>query len=269
MYVTFDATEKCRTGNKLIQYLTCKLIGHLFGHTYVAALAEESVTVAEEDFGRILVERPYYLSFVNIHIKGLFQRSEWFVPYRQLLLDLIYDPFNRDYWVKGDGTTVFVKDLVADVPLSLEPDALFMSVRLDDFMHYPWHAKSDIPYPSFYTDLLRKLSFSKLYIICDRVRHDWEWEYLNAFAPWNPILLQESFEHDCCLMRTCKRLIHSNSTLCWVMSFLSRGVKERYIPNTRHYPEQCLEAIDPGDKVFYPDTMTHAELGCIGSVKVC
>ena len=266
MYVTFDATEECRTGNKLIQYLTCKLIGHLFGHTYLPEFGEESVTVKEEDFGRILTERPYYLSFVNIRLRGLFQKSEWLVPYRSVLLDLVYDSFNRDCWVTGDGAAVFVKDLVTDVPLVVEAetDTLFMSVRLDDFMHYPWHATSDIPYPSFYTDLLGKLTFSKLYIICDTVRHDWEREYLKAFAPWNPTLLQESFEHDCCLMRTCARLIHSNSTLCWVMSFLSRGVKERYIPNTQHYPEQCLEAIDPGDKVFYPDTMTHEELGCVG-----
>jgi hypothetical protein len=170
MYVTFDATGECRTGNKLIQYLTCKLIGHLFGHRYVPALAEESVVVTEEDFGRVLAERPYYLQFVNIRIQGLFQRSEWFVPYRQVLLDIIYDPLNRDYWVTGDGVTVFVKGLVADVSLAVEPDALFISVRLDDFMHYPWHAKSDIPYPSFYINLLGKLTFSKLYIICDRVR---------------------------------------------------------------------------------------------------
>lgn len=264
MFVSFDATDECRTGNKLIQYLTCKLIGHLFGHRYMAAFAEDSVTVSEEDFGRILAERPYYLSFVNIRIKGLFQKSEWLVPFRQVLLDLVYDPFNLDSWVTDDRV-VFVKDLVSDVPLvvEVEPDTLFMSVRLDDFMHYPWHATSDIPYPSFYTDLLGKLSFSKLYIICDTVRHDWEREYLSAFAPWNPVLLQESFEHDCCLMRTCARLIHSNSTLCWVMSFLSRGVKERYIPNTQHYRAQCLEAIDPGDKVFYPRTMTHEELGCV------
>jgi len=260
-YVTFDATGECRTGNKLIQYLTCKLIGHVFGHTYVPALAEESIEVPEGDFGKILAERPYYLQFVNIRIRGLFQRSEWFVPFRKVLLDMVYDPFNRDHWVKADGTTVFVKELVADVPLAVEPDALFLSVRLDDFMHYPWHSKSDIPYASYYTTLLKRLTFSKLYIICDKVRHDWEWEYLYALSPWNPVLLQESFEHDCCLMRTCKRLIHSNSTLCWVMSFLSRGEKERYIPNTRHYPEQCLEAIEEGDSVFYPETMTHEELG--------
>lgn len=263
MYVFFDATSECRTGNKLIQYLTCRLIGHIFGHTYVAALAEECVDIAEEDFGRILAERPYYLFFVNIRIKGLFQRSEWFIPYRQILLDIVYNPYNHDYWVTGGGSTVFVRDLVVDVPLKVDPDALFLSVRLDDFMHYPWHSKTDIPYPSYYTDLLGKLEFSKLYIICDTVRYEWEREYLHALAPWKPILLQESFAHDCCLMRTCKRLIHSNSTLCWVMSFLSRGEKERYIPNTRHYAEQCLEAIEEGDKVFYPETMTHQEIGCI------
>lgn len=262
-YVTFDATEECRTGNKFIQYLTCKLIGHLFGHVYSPALVEESITVNEEDFDRILAERPYYLSFVNIRIKGLFQRSEWFVPYRQVLLDMVYAKYNRDYWVAEKP--VFVKELLADQPsaVSVDKDTLFLSLRLDDFMHYPWHTKTDIPYPSYYTDLLRKLTFTKLYIICDTIRHDWEIEYLKAFAPWNPVLLQESFAHDCSLLRNCQRLIHSNSTLCWVMSFLSRGKKERYIPNTRHYPEQCLEAIEDGDVVLYPETMEHEELGCV------
>jgi hypothetical protein len=264
-YVSFDATGECRTGNKFIQYLTCKLIGHIFGHVYSPTLVEEAVTVKEGEFARILAEKPYYLSFVNIRIEGLFQRSEFFVPYRQVLLELVYDKYNRDYWVADK--TVFIQELLADEPSALakvDEDALFLSLRLDDFMHYPWHSKTDIPYPSYYIELLRRLDFTKLYIICDTVRHDWERAYIAHFSEWNPILLQESFVHDCCLMRKCKRLIHSNSTLCWLMSFLTRGAKERYIPNTRHYEEQCLEAIELGDVVLYPDTMEHKELFSIG-----
>jgi len=265
-YVTFDATGECRTGNKFIQYLTCKVIGHIFGHVYSPGFAEEAVAVKEEDFGRILEEKPYYLCFVNIRIEGLFQKSEWFIPYRRILLHSVYDPNNKDYWV--ERKTVYVKDLVADVPLAVDPNALFMSVRLNDFMHYPYHAKTDIPYPTYYTDILRELTFSQLYIICDTITYEWERKYLSYFSQWNPILLQESFAHDCSLMRTCKRLIHSNSTLCWVMSFLTKGKKERYIPNTRHYPQQCLEAIESGDSVYYPATMEHKELDALAKGKL-
>jgi len=256
--VTFPPGAE-RTGNKFIQYLTCKLIGHLFGHTYGEVVNPVSVT--ESEFARILQEKPYYLCFVDIQISGLFQRSEFFVPYRQVLLDIVYDPGNTDFWIVN-GEPVFVRDLLADVPVIGSEADLFMSVRLDDFLHYPWHSKTDIPYPSYYKDILRKSTFRNLYIICDTVKQEWEWKYLEEFAEWKPILLQESFAHDCCLMRTCKRLIHSNSTLCWVMSFLTRGEKERFIPNTRHYEAQTLEAIEESDSVFYPETMTHEEMGC-------
>jgi len=253
--VTFDSSGAERTGNKFIQYLTCKLIGHIFGHTY-SQLVTDPVTVTEGDFARILQEKPYYLSFVDIQISGLFQRSEFFVPYRDDLLRLICP---TDFWMVR-GEPVYIRDLLADVPVIGSDEDMFMSVRLDDFLHYPWHSKTDIPYPSYYTDILRRSTFRNLYIICDTVKYDWEWKYIEEFSEWNPILLQESFVHDCCLMRTCKRLIHSNSTLCWVMSFLGRGDKERYIPNTRHYPEQCLEAISNTDSVIYPETMEHADL---------
>jgi len=44
------------------------------------------------------------------------------------------------------------------------------------------------------------------------------------------------------------------------MSFLSQGVKERYIPNTRFYEAQALEKIEDCDRLFYPETMKHEEL---------
>jgi len=52
------------------------------------------------------------------------------------------------------------------------------------------------------------------------------------------------------------------------MSFLTKGTKERYIPNTRHYPEQCLEAIECSDSVYYPETMEHEELDALARGKV-
>ena len=174
---------------------------------------------------------------------------------------MVYDPANEDFWKATD--TVYIKSLVTGVvTVPVGPRDLCMSLRLDDFMHNPWHPKSDIPYPSYYIDILTELegTFDRLYIICDTIRHEWERKYLENFRPWNPILLQASFAHDCCLLRTAPRLIHSNSSLCWVMSFLSQELKERYIPNTRFYEAQTLEKIEESDRLFYPGTMEHEEL---------
>lgn len=264
--VTFDATGDARTGNKLIQYLACKLICHLFGHMYTGITEEvgdESIVLNDDGFTRILEEKPYYMAYTNIHLKGYFQKSAFLVPYRKELLAIMYNANNNDFWISKNKDILYVRSLVQDVAtVPIKANDVCMSLRLDDFMHNPWHPKSDVPYPSYYIDILKGLegTFEKLYIICDTVRHEWEWEYIRNFLPWNPILLQESFAHDCCLLRMAPRLIHSNSSLCWVMSFLSQGHKERYIPNTRFYEQQTLEKIEESDRMFYPATMEHAEL---------
>ena len=45
---------------------------------------------------------------------------------------------------------------------------------------------------------------------------------------------------DCGVMLDCPRFIHSNSTLCWFMSFCSQKKKERFIPQTHFYGGQKL-----------------------------
>jgi len=262
-FVTFDASGNVRTGNKLIQYLACKVVSHVFGHTYTGdtEIVEDAITIDEDSFASILRDKPYEVSYTNIRLSGYFQKSEFFTPFRKELLAMVYDPANEDFWRATD--TVYIKSLVKGVvTVPVGPRDLCMSLRLDDFMHNPWHPKSDIPYPSYYIDILTELegTFDRLYMICDTIRHEWERKYLDHFRPWNPILLQASFAHDCCLLRTAPRLIHSNSSLCWIMSFLSQGVKERYIPNTRFYEAQTLEKIEECDRLFYPETMEHDEL---------
>ena len=60
-------------------------------------------------------------------------------------------------------------------------------------------------------------------------------------------------------MRDCKRLIHSNSTLCWIISFLS-DKKERYIPKTCFNINQTLDKIGDGDKIYYVQPLDHDEI---------
>ena len=73
----------------------------------------------------------------------------------------------------------------------------------------------------FITTLQNINQNSKLYIVCDKIKYDWEIKYIEYFKKWNPILLQEDLIHDIALIRDSNILIHSNSTLCWIISFLS------------------------------------------------
>jgi hypothetical protein len=137
-----------------------------------------------------------------------------------------------------------------------------MSLRLDDFIQYPCKT-SDILPPQYYMDILNNMKInSKLYIVCDKIKHDWEVKYIEYFKKWNPILIQEDLINDIAVMRDCNYLIHSNSTLCWIISFLSN--KETrfipFIPKTDKNLNQHLEKIENKDTLCYVHTLTHEEV---------
>jgi hypothetical protein len=66
---------------------------------------------------------------------------------------------------------------------------------------------------------------------------------------------------DFALMRDCPALIHSNSSLCWIASFLSNKTdKCRFIPVTGTYSSQHLEEISSTDVVVRVQPMEHKEV---------
>jgi len=96
--------------------------------------------------------------------------------------------------------------------------------------------------------------------VIDRIRQQWEVNYLQHFMKWNPIILQEDLGCDIALMRDCKRLIHSNSTLCWIISFLSKIEKERYIPVIDKITINLGYIDKEKDQVFDVNRMTQTEI---------
>ena len=101
---------------------------------------------------------------------------------------------------------------------------------------------------------------AKLYIVCDTIRHDWERRYIEFFQKWDPIILQEDLMHDCAVMRDCAVLLHSNSTLCWLLSFLSETKRKRYIVNTHFYGGQSLLKIADSDILTDVAPLSHHDV---------
>jgi hypothetical protein len=217
-----------------------------------------------------------YLTSNHIVLSGYFQKSEYFVPYRPQLIKTILDETNQDYWVFNDNRVYvnallgsskhsidkFSSQLRSGEALDLNGDDIVINLRLDDFIQMP-NPRSDILPPQFYLDILTTfLHPGKIYIVCDRIRYDWEHRYLRFFDKFNPILIQNTIEHDIALMRDAPILIHSNSTLCWVSSFFSRlEGKRRFIPKTFHYSSQSLNEIDnERDLLFLVKTLEHNEV---------
>ena len=265
-YVSFVKIPNARTGNIIFQYLFAIRIHLLFGHKYIPI--EEfpvpmtqtiKVKDGDSDFKDV--------SCCNIICEGFFQRSEYYVPIRDELLD--YLDSTDDYWIGIDGARQSIRDFLNSPQLypsiELMPNDIVASLRLDDFIQLP-NPKSDILPTRFYTDIIEKWfsesrSDGRLIVVSDKLRHPWEHKYVEFFQKWSPIFVSGTLTEDFALMRDCPSLIHSNSTLCWMASFLSRNKTHRFIPMTGTYSSQNLGLICPDkDLVLSVSTLEHEQV---------
>jgi hypothetical protein len=259
-FITFKKFDQARTGNCIFQYLYCKLIGLLYGHTYVpfeSFNATQSFLIKEEDAGLYVAGDRTELRDKHIVCEGYFQKGDFFVPYRDPLLRLL--AVSEDVWFEKGVQRTIHEFFHTTHPYTFLSRDVVISLRLDDFIQLPCPT-SDIVPPTFYTELLETMWFERLYIVCDQLRHGWEHKYMEYFQKWNPVLIQGSLLNDCAVMRDAPTLIHSNSTLCWIMSFFGSGSKRRIIPRTYFYKGQDLGVIETTDRVIRVQPLRHQEV---------
>jgi len=268
MFITFK-NNGGRTGNLIFQYMICKLIEiKLKCHTYIPynkfSLTNEFI-ITDENIEEVLHPSSSFFIFVllqnkNIICNGYFQKSKFFMEYREELLRIMRES-SEDYWILDDKKYYIIDFFKETSRFSVTEKDVVISLRLDDFIQYPCPTSDIIP-PQYYLDILNELTFNKLYIVCDKVKYDWEYRYLEFFRKWNPIyVIGDTLFKDGALIRDCTTLIHSNSTFSWLMSFFSQNPdKKRYIPCTYMYKVQKLEHIVKTDIVEQVQPLTHDEV---------
>ena len=266
--VTFSKIANARTGNILFQYLFCVRISVLYGHKYVA--------IEDVDMEKIVKDDPLIkLTDSNLReidenqirsspilCEGFFQRDEFYLPCRERILE--YLSTTDDSWIGFSGKREYIRDFISSPhSTTITANDIVMSLRLDDFIQLP-NPTSDILPPHYYMDILEKWFSAdgredgRLIIVSDKFHHYWEHKYIEYFAKWSPIIVQNTLLEDFALMRDCPALIHSNSSLCWFASFLSSvNGKHRFIPVTGTYSSQHLEAIYSGSYCLETDTVIH------------
>ena len=290
-YISF--IKQGRTGNLIFQYVTTKVVGFKFDYMYVPLeqiINDEYIfTINEDNIRDILASDNYDFMGKNIICRGFFQNSDFFIPYRQQLIDTL--KISDDYWINDNGKSQYISDFFQyqHKQTDLASNDIVVSLRLDDFIQLPCPTSDIIP-PEYYLNIidneiskqiminelrsqlrttdstkgadcsLAGKSNQKLYIVCDSIRYEWEKRYIDFFQKWNPILLQEDIMHDCALMRDCSILLHSNSTMCWIMSFFSETKTQRYIPKTNFYKSQTLNKIENTDILTEIAPLSHHDV---------
>ena len=276
-----------RTGNNLFQFIASKIIAHLYGHNYCSLdrwnenEKQNAFIINDELFPKIInafsknkktynelneMEELSGLINKDIILDGYFQKSEYYIPYREFFINHFFQTdntlFSNDYWMVRGRQVNFQNVAIQSKHsiLDLTKEDIVMHLRLDDFIQLPCAISNILP-PQYYLDILENHNFRKLYIVCDRIRYSWEHQYLKYFEKWNPIFIQSTLEHDIALMRDAPFFIHSNSTLSWISSFLSNSPKQRIIPNDHFFPEQRLNVIDNmTDTLIEVNTLSHHEV---------
>ena len=266
-FVTFEKKQSARTGNIIFQYLISKVISIEFDREYIPIEeipSKDNVFFVNEENAEDFLNHKIDIGEQNIICDGFFQKDSFYLPRRDVLLKSLYRSEiigvqfkSYDYWYGCHGEKQYIDDLLyCSNSYDIGPNDVVVSLRLDDFIQLPRETSDIIP-PEYYLNILESISFDKLYIVCDTIRHDWEHNYIEFFNKWNPILIQKDLLHDCAVMRECPRLLHSNSTLCWIMSFFSKTKNERYIPKTNFYGGQSLNQIEKTDVLQHVKPLSH------------
>jgi len=299
-YVSFDDKLNGRFGNQLFRYLTCKLLTILFDveYVYINNLPKDNfpkdnfpkdnlpkdnfpkdnlpkdnfIIINEDNITDIIKDKHLYETNSFLIGDGYFQKSELFVNYREKLLELICNEKNNDYFFYNNEC-IYIKDYLINNyhSVDLKTTDIVIHIRLDDFIQYPCKTSNIIP-PQYYIELLTNehITDEKIYIVCDKLKYDWEFKYIEFFNKFNPILIQNNLKHDIALIRDCKKLLHSNSSLCWIISFLSKKIR-RIIPYTsKEYMNQkeCLKHITIDDVLKYVTPLDHDEVHKLNAQEV-
>ena len=276
VFVTFEKKPSARTGNILFQYLFTKVISLEFGHQYIPweefprEENQQTMTLYEslhdqENVHNLLRGNIENVREKNIICSGYFQETFMYFVRREKLIPFLFSPASlEDYWFGVNGEKQFIRDFLLSTTHSI-PDLsirdVVISLRLDDFQAANDPTSNIIP-PEYYGEILENLEgkFDRLFIVCDTLRHDWEHRYIAFFDKWKPILLQKDLLHDFALIRDAPVLLHSNSTFCWMASFLSSLQKKRFIPNTKFYQIQKLHKIEETDVLDYISPLYHNQV---------
>lgn len=108
---------------------------------------------------------------------------------------------------------------------------IVLHIRLDDKVHSndisnpeSWD-KAEIMHPDYYTSILDKENYDKVYIVVDNIKYKWEEKYMSYFNKYNPIIVSKTPYEDFHFMRSFNKIITSTSTYSYWSAFLSDAEK--------------------------------------------
>lgn len=256
-------------GNNLFQYFAAEIIKKLYGYDEVQPTfninLEFNTIVDDQKFKQIITayinNDDYKLdTSKNILLMGFFQRSEIFLAMRDYLVPL----FNEEN-MNNISNRIKIGNIVKyKTKHTIQPEMndLVLHVRLSDFIDIEQN-RSQIYSPDDLKNIIKNITYDKLYIVCNTPTAEWEKEYIKEFDDLHPIIVSGLLGDDFDFLLKANKLITSASTMSWMAAYLGKA-EEIHIPYNTYYSgyesnSQSLAECNENSKIYnitywYPKT---------------
>ena len=199
---------------------------------------KKNLTLTDETF---LNQWQKNLKPFNIYMDGFFQFDHIYLKYKPQILQ--YMKTHEDtHHIQTDINEIYlVRDILEDLPLqpSQQYD-IVIHIRLGDF-----NGRPDFIETCYYIQLFETLNFQEktICILCEPVKRESDAYFISIIEQWfrdrgvpfkcetNDLLI------DFNIMKQCKTLICSMSTLAWAAAYLSKHIQQCYMPNYNFFEE--------------------------------
>jgi len=238
-----------RSGNNIFQYLAGEVIKQIYNFDIVQLkstnehliITEDLIEINDHRYTQIISEylsnpQKIFSCDKDIILNGYFQKSDILLYLRPTLLKYFnrinYTFINNMYTISDFSRLETIHNII------LDNDSLILHLRLDDYIHHnnPPNIFDKVELSKFIDTIL----FSKLYIVCDKINHNWEKVYIQYFIDkYNATILSASLIDDFNFLKLAKKLMISQSTYCWLAAYLG-GAEEVYIPYSNYYKDQTI-----------------------------
>lgn len=186
-----------------------------------------------------ITDNNYHKHYNNIQInnlimKGFFQYDEIYLENKKEILQFIEDNKNIHY-IDYETSKILIKDVIDDIQLPSEKIYdIVIHLRLGDF-----NGKNDFIDFKYLKKLFSTVNFAnnKCAIVVETPQIETDKIYINNCLEWfknnniNINIESNSMMVDFNIMKQCKVLICSMSTLSWCAGYLSKKVELCYMPN--------------------------------------
>jgi hypothetical protein len=259
-------THRGRLGNALFRYMACTIICIKYGAEYITITSNSNPSFRYWQLDRIndtnFIKIMEYinqnidinLSNLNYLMQDFYQHDKIYIKYKKEIIDFINN--NPDHFVITDGITAGdgnlqrynVKNLITTPTNFNKYYDMVFHIRLDDKITAGIDTKVQ-----FILNLIDQIIFdiykiNKIAIVCQAPTTNYEKQYISQVInklsekiKCEIIVESNDIITDFNIIKNCKILISSISTICWCASFFSTTIEKCYMPilNKRISGEHC------------------------------